>query len=217
MIKNITRSIFVLSLLIASLNGLAQTKPTTTKKPATTKKAAKPAAKSDEVKEEIPPAPPAADEPRVDTSVQVQPALPPLPDVDTTAAPNDDLTKEIKKLLTITNSMTTAVVVMKGTIESQRQNPNVQLPEEFYTRFIAAIDNGQVGGMLENAIIKIYRQKFTKEEMQEVIKFYESPVGKKMAAESAFVADHSRIEGEKIGQYVALKIIEGMMKEGKWK
>jgi hypothetical protein len=210
MIKNIVPCILMLSLLASGLNGLAQTKPASTKKPAATKQSAKPAAKPDEAKEEMAPL-------TVDTAVSAAPVLPPLPDIDTTAAPNDDLTKEIKKLLSITNSMNTAVVVMKGTIESQRQNPNVQLPEEFYTRFIAAIDNGQVGGMLENAIIKIYRQKFTKEEMQEVIKFYESPVGKKMAGESAFIANNSRIEGEKIGQYVALKIIDGMMKEGKWK
>jgi len=214
MIINITRSLLVLFLLTSGLNGLAQTKPTTTKKPAATKQPAKPAAKKADAGEEIPPAPPAAGSV---AAPEGTPALPPLPDIDTTAAPNDDLTKEIKKLLTITNSMNTAIVVMKGTIESQRQNPSVQLPDEFYNRFIAAIDNGRVGGMLENAIIKIYRQKFTKEEMQEVIKFYESPVGKKMAAESAFVADNSRIEGEKIGQYVALKIIGGLMMEGKWK
>jgi hypothetical protein len=211
MIKNIVPCILMLSLLVAGLNGLAQTKPAaTTKKPAATKQPAKPAAKPDEVKEEMPP-------PMVDSAVSATPVLPPLPDIDTTAAPNDDLTKEIKKLLSITNSMNTAVVVMKATIESQRKSQNVQLPEEFYTRFIAAIDNGQIGGMLENVIIKIYRQKFTKEEMQEVIKFYESPVGKKMAAESAFIASSSSTEGEKIGQYVALKIIEGLMKEGKWK
>jgi hypothetical protein len=207
MIKSITRSLLVLFLLAFGLNGLAQTKPATTKKPA----ASKPAAK----KEEQTPLPPAKGE--VEPAPANTPALPPLPDIDTTAAPNDDLTKEIKKLLGITSSMSTAVVIMKATIESQRQNPSVQLPEEFYTRFIGSIDNGRVGGMLENAIIKIYRQKFNREEIQEVIKFYETPIGKKMAAESASLADNSRIEGEKIGQYVALKIIGDLMKEGKWK
>jgi hypothetical protein len=206
MIKSITRSLFALFLLAPGLNGLAQTKPAAAKKPVATRPAGK--------KGEIPPAHPVPDTMAAPAGT---PALPPLPDVDTTAAPNDDLTNEIKKLLNITNSMSTAVVVMKGTIESQRQNPSVQLPDEFYTRFIAAIDNGRVGGMLENTIIKIYRKKFNREEIQEVIKFYESPVGKKMAAESTFIADNSRIEGEKIGQYVALKIIGDLMMEGKWK
>lgn len=209
MIKNITRSILMLSLLVAGMNGMAQTK-----KPAATKQAAKPAAKKNEVKDdEIPPPPPR--DSAAPSAGKL--ALPPLPEIDTTAAPNDDLTKEIKKLLTIMNGMSTAVVVMKEAIESQRQNPASQVPEEFYNRFLAAIDNGQVGGMLENAIIKIYRQKFTREEVQEVIKFYETPVGKKMAAESASLATSSRVEGEKIGQYVALKIIGDLMKEGKWK
>jgi hypothetical protein len=38
-----------------------------------------------------------------------------------------------------------------------------------------------------------------------------------MAAEAPVIGNAARIEGEKVGQYVALKIIEDMMKEGKWK
>jgi hypothetical protein len=38
-----------------------------------------------------------------------------------------------------------------------------------------------------------------------------------MAAEAPVIGNAARIEGEKVDQYVALKIIEDMMKEGKWK
>jgi hypothetical protein len=210
MIRNMAPFVCVIFLLGFTVNGFTQSKTTPKSKPAPT--SIKPGTgKKEEVKEDQ--GPPVVNE----LENPAPTSLPPLPDVDTVAAPNDELTKEIKKLLSITNSMTAAVVVMKGTIESQRKNPNIQLPAEFYDRFMQAIDNGQVGGLLENAIIKIYRQKFNVEEIREATRFYETPIGKKIAAESAFIANSSRIEGEKIGQYVALKIIDGMMKEGKWK
>jgi uncharacterized protein len=105
---------------------------------------------------------------------------------------------------------------MTGMLGTQRKN-NTTLPDEFYVKMLEAIENGTVTGFIENAVVKIYRTKFTVQEINEVIKFYDSPVGKKMAAESAPIADAARIEGEKVGQYVAIKIIEGLMKEGKWK
>ena len=143
-------------------------------------------------------------------------ALPPLPDIDTTAAPNDELTTAIKKLIEVTNGMNTSKTLMKGSLESQRKL-NTNVPDEFYDRMLAAVESGQVNGYIENIVVKIYRQKFTLEEVNQVVKFYDSPVGKKMAVESPIIANSAREEGEKVGQYVALKIIGDMMKEGKWK
>jgi uncharacterized protein len=212
MIKTLSRLICALFLLTVATNGMAQSKPKSqAAKPA--KSAAKPVEKKEEVQEDTPP--PVVEE--LENTTSPAPALPPLPEIDTVAAPNDDLTIEIKKLLAITNSMNTATVVMKETINSQRKMKAAPIPEEFYDRFIGAIDNGQVGRMLENVVIKIYRQKFNKDEVSQIIKFYETPVGKKLAAEMVPIASASRAAGEKIGQYVALKIIDDMMKEGKWK
>jgi uncharacterized protein len=216
MIKTLVRLICVMFLLTVTVNGIAQSKPKPKSKPAaTTKKTTRPVVIDEEVKEEI--APPAIEQlETVDTSVSVSPALPPLPEIDTIPPPNDELTKEIKKLLQVTNGINTSKTVMRGAIESQRKM-NSGLPDEFYVRMLAAVENGQVSGYIEHVIVKIYRQKFTVEEVREVIKFYDSPIGKKMAAESATIADSARIEGEKVGQYVAIKIIEELMKEGKWK
>lgn len=218
MINIPARLICALFLLTLAANGMAQSKTRPKNRTASpSKSAAKPVEKKEEVNEDT--APPVVEElePTVDTTVPVTMALPPLPDIDTVAAPNDDLTTEIKKLLAITNSLNTATVVMKETINSQRKLKSIPVPEEFYDRFLAAIDNGQVGGMLENAVIKIYRQKFTRQEISEIIKFYGTPVGKKLAVELLPIASASRAEGEKIGQYVALKIFEDLMKEGKLK
>ena len=144
-------------------------------------------------------------------------AMPPLPPIDTTLAPDDDLSKEVKKLLVKTNAMGAAVATMKGTLESQRKAGNAQIPAEFYDRFVASVENGRVGRMLENVIIKIYRQKFTLSEVKEVNKFYDSAIGKKLASETVYIATAARTEGEKIGQFIGLQIARDLITEGKWK
>jgi hypothetical protein len=207
MIKALACLIPVIFLLTVSISGIAQSKTPAKSKPAAAKKPVKPVA-VEEVKEEAPP-PVVEEEP-------VSPALPPLPEIDTIPPPNDELTKEIKKLLQVTNGILASKTLMSGMLATQRKN-NTTLPDEFYVRMLGAIENGQVTGYIENSVVKIYRTKFTVEEIKEVIKFYDSPVGKKMAAETAPIADAARKEGEKVGQYVAIKIIEGLMKEGKWK
>jgi hypothetical protein len=217
MIKSLARLICVLFLLTATVNGMAQSKTPAKSKPAAAKKPAKPVV-DEEVRigtlpdKEGVKAPPEG----VKEESAVSPALPPLPEIDTVPPPNDELTRQIKKLLEVTNGIIASKTIMTGMLGTQRKN-NTTLPDEFYVKMLEAIENGQVTGFIENAVVKIYRKKFTVEEINEVIKFYDSPVGKKMAAESAPIADAARIEGEKVGQYVAIKIIEGLMKEGKWK
>jgi hypothetical protein len=208
MIKTLTPVIGTILLLTLSVNSIAQSKTTPKSKPATTQKTTKPVAKKAVAGEEL--------APEMDTAVSVTPELPPLPEIDTTAAPNDELTIAIKKLIEVTNGMNTSKTLMKGSLESQRKL-NTRVPDEFYDRMLAAVESGQVNGYIENIVVKIYRQKFTLEEVKEVVKFYDSPIGKKMAVESPIIANSARIEGEKVGQYVALKIIADMMKEGKWK
>jgi hypothetical protein len=144
-------------------------------------------------------------------------AMPPLPAIDTAAVPDDELTREVKKLLVKTNAMGAAVATMKTALDGQRQAGNPQIPAEFYDRFGNAIENGRVSRILENLIIKIYRQKFTAGDVKEINKFYDTPAGKKLAAESVYIATTASTEGQKIGQFLGLQIARDMIKEGKWK
>jgi hypothetical protein len=217
--KSLARLTCLLFLLAVSVNGIAQSKNRSKNKPAAD--STKPAKHAEEEEIKIGTLPDDEKPPEVekleDTKIgRTPPPLPPLPEIDTIPAPNDELTKEIKKMIVVTNGMGTSETLMKGALESQRKS-NTSLADEFYVRMLQAVENGQISGYITNVIVKIYRQKFTVEEIREIIKFYDSPIGKKMAAESAPIANAARIEGEKVGQYMAIKIIEGLIKEGKWK
>lgn len=197
-------------LLSAGFAGYAQTKPASkpATKPATTKK---PVQKSDEVKEEPPPVVETLEEPQAP-----KPQLPPLPVIDTTDAPNDELTAEIKKLLAKTGIMKATLQTMKKMLDVQR-GAMQQVPSEFFDRFTSYVENGRVERLMENLIIKIYREKFTASDMKEVNKFYDTPVGKKLAAETINITTAARTEGERIGQFMGIQIAHDLMKEGKWK
>ncbi|WP_207512390.1 DUF2059 domain-containing protein [Longitalea luteola] len=222
--KSLARLICMMFLLTVTVSSIAQSKPTPRTKPAAgAKRPAKPVAKEeDEVikiganpnEDEKPPEIEKLEETR--TGSAPSPALPPLPDIDTVAAPNDDLTKEIKKLLLVSNALGNANMVGRNFIETQRKS-NSGLPDEFFERILQKFDNGTVSGFTENVIIKLYRQKFTLEEIREALKFYETPLGKKIAVELGPIMTKAGTEGEKFGRYLAIKIIEDMMKEGKWK
>lgn len=212
MIRNSVRFLCVILLLSLAVDGYTQTKTTPKAKSApATKKAVKPAEKKAKVEEEQ--GPPVVEE----LEKPATPDIPPLPEIDTTAAPDDELTKEIKTMLNGSGSMKASVETMKYMIDMQRKNPSQTLPGEFYDRFLQSIESGRIGGLLENAIVKVYREKFTLQEMKEVNAFFSSPAGKKMATEQTALAAASRIAGEKIGGFIALQIVGDMMKEGKLK
>lgn len=224
MIKNLARLICMMFLLTVSVSGIAQSKPTPKRKPATsTKKPAKPVVKEEEEtriganlnEDEKPPEVETLEETKIG-STEAQASLPPLPEIDTVAAPNDELTKEIKKLLVVSNAIGNATMVGRNYLETQRKsNPN--LPAEFFDRMLQAFDNGTVSGFTENVIIKLYREKFTIDEIRQALQFYETPLGKKLAVELGPIMSKSSVEGEKFGRYLAIKIIGDLMKEGKWK
>ena len=178
-------------------NIYAQNKPAT--KPKTGKPAPAPAVK--DAKDD--------QSPGADTT-----AIPAM-DIDTSAAPNDELTMEIKKMMELTGTMNASLAVMKRMIELEKSNPQPNVPPEFYDRLMEQIQNGRVLRLLENAMVKVYRKKFTVEDMKQINAFYSTPVGLKLAKQYINITQESSVEGEKIGRFVATEIINGMTKEGK--
>jgi uncharacterized protein len=211
MIRNCVRFLCVIFLLTLAVDGYTQSKTTPkAKSAAPAKKTAKPVEKKEAVEDEAPP-----EVEKLEKTVI--PSLPPLPEIDTTAAPDDDLTKEIKLMLNGSGAMKATVETMKAMLDMQRKNPSSALPVEFYDRFLQTIENGRVSRLLENAIVKVYREKFTLQEMKDVNAFYASATGKKMAAEQSALTAAGRVAGENLGKFIALQILGDMMKEGKLK
>jgi len=87
-----------------------------------------------------------------------------------------------------------------------------QVPEKFWTDITAEIDPNE---MVEMAV-PCYEEHFTHDEIKELIKFYESPIGKKMVSVIPHISQECTLKGQewcrKLGEKVAEKLQEQKLK-----
>lgn len=180
---------------------------------------------NDEAKTEIPQPPPPQEELK-EAKISLLPInekeqglsrrLPDIPapfiDFDTTSAPNDEFTQDILQLLEVTNAMNFGQVFANGIAKPEEQN---ELLKEFYKRFFIDLKEGSSYRWMKNLYIKVYRQKYTREEVRELVKFYQSPLGKKVIKETMEMLPAIMKEGEKIGKYLGTKIMNEILSEQK--
>jgi len=134
---------------------------------------------------------------------------------DTSSVPNDELTGAIRELLAETRALNMFSVTAKRMIDMQRKNPNTNLPDVFYDRFLADMENGESFRWMANELIKAYRKRFTVEDIQALTVFFKSPAGKKLTTSTPEITQETMAAGEKIGAYVAVKIYTQLQREGK--
>jgi uncharacterized protein len=94
------------------------------------------------------------------------------------------------------------------TIMSRSLSPD-RLPkfmDSFSQKFSAASPSSAV----TDAMVPIYARAFTMEDIQEMTKFYESPVGQKMVKQLPKVTQESQDAGVKIEQNAAMSVLDGM-------
>lgn len=61
---------------------------------------------------------------------------------------------------------------------------------------------------LYEAMAKIYMEEFTHSEIKELLKFYETPIGRKMASKTSVLAQKGMVEGARWGQEKLTPIIQ---------
>ncbi|MFL5771525.1 MAG: DUF2059 domain-containing protein [Flavisolibacter sp.] len=130
---------------------------------------------------------------------------------DTSAAPADALTASIKKLLEITGAMNLGAQFGKQLSNATRDN---SLPNEFYERMYNELEHGESRRSYENMMIRVYRKYYVLEDINQMIAFYETPVGKKYVSLMPVVMEVATSEGMKFGRWLGMKIYNDLVKEG---
>ena len=98
--------------------------------------------------------------------------------VDTTAPPEDSLTKKIRILRAERGSFSFDTII-KYQILSQQSNDKTH-PKEYYVNLLDECQHGYTHHLIENILINLYRQCFTEKEMDQLVEFYQTSVGKRM-------------------------------------
>ena len=98
------------------------------------------------------------------------------------------------------------------TLPTQRsQNPAI--PAEFWDRF-AAKARSDVGRLVDS-LAPAYANRFSKTELEQLLAFYESPVGRRVVAEQTALAQESQQLGVRWGTRLGAAVAVEMANEGK--
>jgi hypothetical protein len=115
---------------------------------------------------------------------------------DTASVPNDTFTQKIKQLLGEKKGPS-VVAILKFNILEEQQKDTVH-SKEFYNKLTEDITTGKTSKLLENSLVNIYRRTFTENEVEELIKFFQTSAGKKMDKEFLLLLVQSVKDGEQL-------------------
>ncbi|TXK46445.1 DUF2059 domain-containing protein [Pontibacter qinzhouensis] len=119
-------------------------------------------------------------------------------------------TKDIKKLLEVTGAADLAMQALQTNMQTLKSsNPNI--PTEFFTEFQKEFN----AELLLKSIAPIYDKHYTHDEVKQLIKFYQTPLGKKAISTMPLIMEESMEMGQELGKQVAEKVVKKLQAEGK--
>ena len=110
--------------------------------------------------------------------------------------------KDIRKLLKITGSGELGTQVMAQMIGNMKK-AMPQVPEKFWADFMKEVHTDE----LVDLIVPVYDRNLTHDDIKELIKFYESPTGKKFVSVLPKITQESMAVGEKWGRELAQRVM----------
>ncbi len=120
----------------------------------------------------------------------------------TAAAQDSAKQKDIRHLLQITGSGELGTQVMTQMLSNMKKTlPNV--PEKFWTDFMKEVHTDE----LVDLIVPVYDRNLTQDDVKQLIRFYESPTGKKFVSVLPKLTQESMVVGENWGRALAQKVM----------
>lgn len=101
--------------------------------------------------------------------------------VDTSAVPNDGLTKKIRQLRKEKTGLSLETIMYIKIMEDQQKDK--KRPSEFYEQLREEVKTGHTSILLDNCFVNIYRKTFTEPEIDDLLHFYQTSAGKKFERE----------------------------------
>ena len=93
----------------------------------------------------------------------------------------------------------------------KQQLPNV--PADALDAIQAEVEKTALDDLI-TMMAPVYEKQLTKTDLEEIIKFYETPIGKKLAAAKPLIMQGSRQIGQQWGQQVVMKIQKMLQDKG---
>ena len=116
---------------------------------------------------------------------------------DTSAVPNDKITKKIEELRKYRGKFNVDALVDIKLAQAKKSH---LLSKEQYDQANNFFKKGNGKRWLDNAIIWVYRKHFSYKELKAMVRFYRSTAGQKWASEFPIVAIQNSLAAEQIGK-----------------
>ena len=117
--------------------------------------------------------------------------------------------EKIEKLLDVTGSGKMGAQVVQSLVPSfQRAHPDV--PQQFWDDFAKAVKPEDLVALM----VPIYDKYYTEEDIDQIIAFYNTPVGKKMISTTPMVMQESMAAGQAWGKQLAAKVAQQLKESG---
>lgn len=100
--------------------------------------------------------------------------------LDTSSAPNDNITRKIIELRNLRGGFNVNEALDYKLEEEKQKN---EIPKAELDKFSDFFKSGNGKTWLDNSVIWIYRQHFTYKELKQLVKFYKTSGGQKMATD----------------------------------
>jgi hypothetical protein len=129
------------------------------------------------------------------------------------AAQNSDPAKTalVIEVLQVTQVAEQAITVMERSLDAQR-NVNPEIPAVFWDRFIAKARENR--GQLLELLVPVYAQLFTTEDLQGLLAFYKSPLGKRLLLAQPQLTEAAMEAGEGWGAQLGKEVVDELEAEG---
>ena len=127
----------------------------------------------------------------------------------TVSAQDSTKIRHIRQLMEVTGAAKMGNQMITTIAASYKQNfPDV--PAEFWDSFIKEADMTQ----LMEHIIPIYAEQFTDDDIQQMLAFYQTPIGKKMIEKMPIILQQSMQLGGQWGRQLSEKVLEKLKQKG---
>ena len=119
--------------------------------------------------------------------------------IDTSAVPEDETTSLIRKLRTLKGVFNINEAIAFKLEEEEKEKKS---SKENLDKIRQSMLQGQAKKWLDNAVIHIYRQHFNRKELRQLIKFYKSSAGQKLATQLPFIMMKSLLAAQTIHDWL---------------
>ena len=123
-----------------------------------------------------------------------------------------DYKATLKEMLVVSGSDKTFEMVVPQMIEMMKpQLP--QVPGEFWEEMEKEMKNTAFNDLVD-MLVPIYQEYLTQEDLEEVIKFYQSPAGKKLGSSAPHISMSTMQAGQQWGMKLGQKIQAKLQEKG---